>query len=323
MPIREHDRYYLKLKALDYLYNKNYTQTEISKRLNVSRVTLAKLLDEAKAEGMIKIEIVDVRNMQWMLQMEEELKNRFRLKDVLLVDGAALRDEDVMQKIASKAATYFDNVLRSGMKIGVTWGRTLNAMVDKLPVNRNVKDLTVYTLVGSASSNVDFQPNILARNLLNKYSGILRILTAPFVCGSAELCSAIKQDRQIAEILTESVCEDITVVGIGEAPAEGEWKLGDYPFDRDDIEELIEKGAVGDICGNFFDINGDPCDTALQKRIVSISLADLNKRSLVVGVGGGPQKVKSVLGALNGAYLDVLITDVKTASAVLDLVRKQ
>ena len=87
MPIREHDRYYLKLKALDYLYNKNYTQTEISKRLNVSRVTLAKLLDEAKAEGMIKIEIVDVRNMQWMLQMEEELKNRFRLKDVLLVDG--------------------------------------------------------------------------------------------------------------------------------------------------------------------------------------------------------------------------------------------
>ena len=54
---------------------------------------------------MIKIEIVDVRNMQWLLQMEEELKKRFHLKDVLLVDGTSLKDEEVMQKIASKAAT--------------------------------------------------------------------------------------------------------------------------------------------------------------------------------------------------------------------------
>ena len=56
MPIQQDQRYYLKLKALYYLYEKNYTQTDIAKLLGVSRVTLGKLLDEAKREGMVKID---------------------------------------------------------------------------------------------------------------------------------------------------------------------------------------------------------------------------------------------------------------------------
>ena len=48
MSISQEQRYYLKLKALYYLYEENYTQTEIAKMLNISRVTLRRLLDEAK-----------------------------------------------------------------------------------------------------------------------------------------------------------------------------------------------------------------------------------------------------------------------------------
>ena len=41
MPIQPDHRYYMKLKALYYLYEKNYTQTDIAKLLNISRVTLS------------------------------------------------------------------------------------------------------------------------------------------------------------------------------------------------------------------------------------------------------------------------------------------
>ena len=68
MSIREDERYYLKLKALYYLYTKGLTQTEIAKMLNISRVTLGKLLEEARAEGMVRVEIVDVRNMLSLLE---------------------------------------------------------------------------------------------------------------------------------------------------------------------------------------------------------------------------------------------------------------
>ena len=309
----------MKLKMLYYLYEKNYTQTEIAKILNVSRVTLAKWLDEAREEGMIKFEIVDVRNELSLFHLEDMLKERFQLKEVRLMNSADLDDSGIMWKIAVNAAAYFEQQIRSHMKIGLTWGRTLNAMVNELSSNRRIDDLTIYTLVGNAPNDAAFQPNILAQNLLSKYSGSLKILTAPFLCYSAKLCRDIKRDPQISTILGETKDLDITLVGIGEEPMENANKLGDYPFDDEIIHDLLRYGAVGDICGNFFDITGRPCDTALRDRILSIDIRELSSHKLVVGMGGGSQKVKSLLGALHGSYLDVLITDSQTAEAILAL----
>lgn len=319
MAIRDDVRYSMKLKALYYLYEKNYTQTEIAKLLNVSRVTLAKWLDEARDEGMIKFEIVDVRNELSLLYLEDAFKERFHLKEVRLVKSADLDESETMRKIAVSAAAYFEQLLHSHMKIGLTWGRTLNAMVNELPGDRRIGDLTVYTLVGNAPNDAAFQPNILAQTLLSKYSGSLKILTAPFLCYSEKLCRDIKRDPQIAGILAETKNLDITLVGIGEAPAENTGKLSDYPFDDAIISDLIRNGAVGDICGNFFDITGKPCDTAIRNRTLSIDIRELPSHKMVVGMGGGPRKVQSLLGALHGSYLDVLITDSQTAEAVLAL----
>ena len=319
MPIHPEQRYYLKLKALYYLYEKGYTQTEIAKMLNISRVTLGKLLDEAKAEGMIKIEIVDVRGSMRVLQMEEQLKQMFHLQDIKLIDCQNLDREASLRRIAFEAASYFDQQLESRMKIGLTWGRTLNSVIEQLPDNQSVRDLTVYTLLGGSSSSSDFQPTFLAQQIIRKYGGSANMLNAPFMCQSAELCQAIKQEPQIADVLRASRDLDMTIVGIGEEPVRGALYLSDYPFDPATINELVDAGAVGDICGNFFDINGKLCETSLTKRIISIDLNDLHHHKKVVGVGGGSAKVRSVLGALRGQYLDVLITDVKTAEEVLKL----
>lgn len=311
----------MKLKALYYLYEKNYTQTDIAKLLNISRVTLGKLLEEARNEGMIKIEIVDVRGSMQILQMEEQLKQRFQLQDIKLVDcqNQSHSPELVLRRIASEAAAYFEHQLKDHTSLGFTWGRTLNAMVDQLPDNHAVHDLTVYTLVGGSSSSANFQPNILAQKMIQKYGGSCHIITAPFMCQSASLCQAIKQEPPIASILEASLSLDLTMVGIGEAPVPNTDHLSDYPFDAAIINELAAAGAVGDICGNFFDINGRLCNTSLRDRIVSIDISELHRHRKVIGVGGGSAKVKSVLGALNGHYLDVLITDMQTAAKVLEL----
>ena len=69
MSIGAEQRYYMKLKAVYYYYEKDYTQTEIAQMLNVSRITLSKLLKEAREEGMVKIEIVDYRNVRQLLEL--------------------------------------------------------------------------------------------------------------------------------------------------------------------------------------------------------------------------------------------------------------
>ncbi len=320
MPIQPDQRYYLKLKALYYLYEKEYTQTEIAKMLGISRVTLGKLLEEAKTEGMIKIEIIDVRGSMRILKMEEQLKQRFHLQDIKLVDCQNLDKEGALRRIASEAAGYFDQQIHSKMKIGLTWGRTLNSVIEQLPDNPAIRDLSVYTLLGGSSSSPDFQPTFLVQQLIRKYSGTAQMINAPFLCQSAELCGAFKNEPQIHAVLEACRDLDMTMVGIGEEPMAGAQVLSDYPFDAATIGELVQAGAVGDICGNFFDIDGNLCQTSLTDRIISIDLEELRHHKKVVGVGGGPAKIRSVLGALNGGYLDVLITDVKTAEEVLKLI---
>ena len=317
MALTQDQRYYLKLKALTYLYEEGLTQTEIARRLKISRVTLGKLLEEARAEGMIKFEIVDVRGKIKTVRLEKKMCEQFGLRDIRLVDCSHMDDAARTGKIASEASAYVQQSLQSGMKIGLTWGRTLNNMINDLSPDPQIRDLMVYTLVGGASMSSNFQPNLLAQRFINKFDGQSVVITAPFMCQYEKLCSEIKKEPAIADILTASHDLDLTLVGIGEEPEEGADHLSDYPFDKDTIDDLVRSHAAGDICGNFFTVEGRLCDTALKNRIVSIDITDLPSHRCVIGMGGGRKKINSILGALHGHYLHVLITDVQTAEAVL------
>ena len=50
---------------------------------------------------------------------------------------------------------------------------------------------------------------------------------------------------------------------------------------------------------------------------MSVSLDSLKTCRNVTAVAGGPDKVNSIRGALNGGYIHTLITDVKTAEQIL------
>ena len=318
MSFTEDQRYYLKLKALSMLYEEGLSKTDTAGRLGISRVTLGKLLEEAKAEGMIKFEIIDVRGQMKLLQVEREMCERFGLKDIKLVDTVSSDEEAAMKRIAAEGAAYVSRILRSDMRIGLTWGRTLSNMIHELKPDAHVTNLTVYTLVGGASTSSNFQPNLLAQQFIEKYDGQAVIMTAPFMCRQESLCAEIKKEPSIADILRASRDVDITLVGIGEEPEKDAERLSDYPFDRDMIQQLVMAHAVGDICGNFFDIDGKLCDTPLRNRIVSIDISELPSHKQVIGMGGGSKKVRSIYGALCGGYLDVLITDLETAMKVLE-----
>lgn len=321
MPIQPEERYALKLRALYYLYEKNYTQSNIAERLGISRVTLGKLLDEARKEGMVKIEIIDTKGSVAKLKLEEQFKDMFGLDDIRLVECPYTDSSALIRRLASEAANYLEHNLHSGMSIGVAWGRTLNIMEEYLKENHSIQDLKIYSLVGGSYNVPDFQPNLLVQRIVEKYSGTTYTIPAPFMCQNPDLCQAIKLEPQIANTLNASHNLDLTLVGIGEEPKQDKQHFSHYSFDDDIVQELADAGAVGDICGNFFDIDGTPCKTSISNRIVSIDIRELPQHKKVIGIGGGPEKVRSILGALNGHYLKVLITDIATAKKVLSLVK--
>jgi DNA-binding transcriptional regulator LsrR (DeoR family) len=87
----------------------------------------------------------------------------------------------------------------------------------------------------------------------------------------------------------------------------------------EELEAVSAEGAVGDLCGNFFDIDGRPLLGPLEERIVGIRLSDLRKAPAAIGCVAGIEKVPAIVGALTGRYLNALVTDEHTAHGVLEL----
>lgn len=310
-------RYYLKQKALYYFYEKDYSYSDIAKMLSISRVTLNRLMTEAKAEGMIKIEIADPKDLKQVLVLEDQLRSRYGLKDVKLVDLSNYDSDNLIPRLASEGAKYVEQRIHSGMKIGICWGHTLSSMLTFLNRNHTVTNLEVYSLLGGFCSEASFQPPLLAQSLLSLYSGRAYTINAPFVCHSHLLCTEIRKEPEIARILDICPSLDLALIGVGQYPDRDRLEKSYYHFPDSVIDELLAAHAVGDICGNFFDASGAVCRTDLSNRIVSVDLQNLKKCKNVIAIAGGPSKIDSIRGALSGGYIHTLISDVKTAEGIL------
>ena len=323
MALSDSERYTMKLKALKMLYQDNYSQTEIAKALNISRVTLNKLIEEAKKDGMLRIDVVDIRESGKNFSTEIELYRRFNLKNVVITDCTGLDEEKTNTRIARNAADIFDRYINNDMSIGVTWGRTIKIMGTMISERQSLRNITVYSMVGGVSNvSTAIQSPTVAQAFANKLHGELYIVTAPFLCSTAKLCSELKKEEQVSKVLNSVKTNDINIVGIGSSPEKNQKTLNVLPLGENEIKEVYEAGAVGDIGGNFYDINGNPCKANLNSRIVTIRLEDLKNHHMVIGVGGGKGKEKSVLGALRGGFIDILVTDLETAERVLELADK-
>jgi len=317
MIINPEERYYLKLKAAYYYYEEDYTQDAISKMLNISRPTLSKFLKEAKEEGIVKIEIQDIRNISHLLSLEVQLKKRYNLQDVKVVDSIKNDSTEIRKQLGKTAAVYFEGLIKSGLKIGVSWGKTLEAMVGNLRDNKNIRNLEIVTLLGGPGAfEFKAHANFINEKMLSRYNGKGYFLYAPTIVENRELFNHLVQSKEIKEVLEKGKSVDIALVGIG-GPIDNSTVLETGFFQEKHIEQLKESKAVGDICSRFFDINGHICNLELNDRIVGINLQDLRKIPKVIAVAGGKEKHDSILGAIRGKLIDVLITDKYTAQDIL------
>jgi DNA-binding transcriptional regulator LsrR (DeoR family) len=85
---------------------------------------------------------------------------------------------------------------------------------------------------------------------------------------------------------------------------------------------LKEAGAVGDILSRPYDIYGNPIKIPLSERIIAVQLNEIKniKKRIAVAVGGS--KVKTIIGASRGQYINELITDEMTADSIISYLKE-
>jgi DNA-binding transcriptional regulator LsrR (DeoR family) len=296
-------------------YYEDLTQDQIGEVLGLSRQKVSRLLRQAKEEGLVQVRVLETG--EGRKELEERVKEHFGLKEVRVALTFTNDHQHVVRRIAQVAASYLRNVVEPHMSLGVAYGKTLFAMTHFL-VPRTVPGLEVVQIMGGYGKlKGDVVAVELARAIAHNFGGSVVYLLAPAFAKDAETRLALLRDERIARVLELAREVDVALVGIGGM------SLGSTLLDTGDIspweiEELLSLGAVGNICGNFYDEAGRVVHCRADERRVSLSLEDIARIPKVVGVAGGEGKLKPILGALRGKFISVLITDGVTASALLE-----
>jgi DNA-binding transcriptional regulator LsrR (DeoR family) len=117
-------------------------------------------------------------------------------------------------------------------------------------------------------------------------------------------------------VLDRASRSDIALVSVGTVDLDSFLCHAGYS-DELGIQGLQRLGAVGDVLGHFFDPDGLPVPNPIEDRLMALSLDELRDIPTVICAAGGLPKVPSILGALRGGYVNVLITDEDTACVIL------
>lgn len=294
-------------------YKEDMTQHEIAKRLNLSRSKVVRLLQKAKDEGIVHFHITGPLNN--CLHIEQELKSVFKLEEAMIVPVGQY--EKLRETLGKAAAQYLERCLKSGHLFAVGWGRTVYEVARFIRPN-NIKNLKIVTLNGGLTTSFYLNPYDVGAKLSSLFRGECYYIHAPAIAASKELCRSFRSDLTVKQALQMARLANYFLVGVGEMSAETTLVSTGY-LSLADLEILHRKGAVGNIVGQFFDIEGNIIDCDLHKRIVAFPIGELRKMKNVIGVVGGRDKIEAILGALHGNFIKVLITDEETATSIVNL----
>lgn len=285
-----------------YYYRDNLTQAEIAQRLHVSRPTVARLLERARQTGIVTIDI----NTAGVggLELSADLRSRYRLKDVVIVPqlGRVASGEVTNGRIARAAAQYLRRYLVPGGVIGVGWGDTVLRTLLTLP-RQQLSGVTFATLTGG----IDAYTTRVSGAENAGLSDFIKFVPSPLLASSPQIAHVLRQERAVTAVLELAKSADATLIGIGGAIANATI-LQNGVVTESQLYDYQLKGAVGDILGEWYDERGRVLAVDLQKVRVGIEIRELRAMKNVIAVAGGIDKVAAIKGALEGEYLDVLVT---------------
>lgn len=304
-------------KVASLYYEKNLTQAEIARLLNISRPQVSRLLAESRQEGIVEIIIHYPSNKT--ASLKQDLLDCFQLKEVQLVASENLGYTQLAERLGVAAARHLEERLQDGIILGISWNTGVYQVVNALRAARQ-KKVTVVQLTGTVGSvNPLIDGPDLTRWLAQTLGGQYKYLPAPLLVDSPETRRALLQDSSIRESMVLMTQLDMALVGIGGlSPQLSSLLLAGY-ITPAELREIVRQGGVGDICSYHFDLHGRVLPLELHERLIGVNLNTLKQTPYVIGVGGGLDKAAGVLGALRLKVLDCLVTDEMAARAVLKM----
>lgn len=302
------------MRAAWMYYVSGRNQTEIATELGLSRPVVQRLIAAAKEEGLISISLH--HPISTCLEYAEQLKEKYQLKECNITPTTT-RNEETLDNVAfgcyQLMSRYIKN--KSGQIIGIGSGLTLKKAINKIdfisPDNKCVALISAMAVDGQCNYYDDV-PLILARNIQANYYQ----LPAPRYAADLDEYQHWIKMRVFKQVQSVSDHANIIFIGLGALNNESPI-IKDGFISEGMASELINQGAVGEILGRFINVRGQVIDNMINRLTTSYDMRD--KPGTRIGVAHGEDKRLTILAALNGRWINGLVTDEATAYWLLNL----
>jgi DNA-binding transcriptional regulator LsrR (DeoR family) len=291
-------------------YLEGASKSDIAAELGVSRFKVARMLERARATGLVRIEL-DTRG-EIDLDLSMRLRSGHGLRHCVVID--APEDDEALLRgaLGRAAAELLTEIVEPGDVLGLAWSRSLMAMrtaLTRLPA------CDVVQLTGALSLPNDDSSIELVRDLARKSNGEGFFYYAPMVLPDAATAKALRTQPDVARAVERYPDVTKAVIGVGA------WQQGLSTvvgaLTEQERREIYDLGVRGELSGVQIDGEGNPVVTPLTDRLIGIDAQQLHAVPDVIAVAYGTAKVDAVKAGIRGGFITSLVTHTGLASGLL------
>ena len=308
-------------RIAEQYYKKGKTQEEISRTENISRSQVSRMLDRAKTQGIVRVELTLPQELD-EAALEDFLVQNLDLDRVFIARSeTGWKSSRVYDSIAQAAAYNLPRMLKDATVIGAGWGETVYRFASELRSRPALNGSIIVPLLGvSASQNPFLQINAIVDRMADHLHAE-RYFTNLAIYREKSVPLTVYEQRRLDALREYWDKMDAAVFGLGTIDA------GCKAFDEEvpdaSRERLMNSGAAGEILSQYYNADGGLLAYDESYETNAFPLEQMKKVPKRFCIAGGANKAESILSAARAGFYTVLVTDSAAARALYHLVRSE
>ncbi|MBW0091106.1 sugar-binding transcriptional regulator [Pseudonocardia oceani] len=287
------------------------SKVEIAEEFALSRFKVARLLEDARTSGLVRIEIGHPGTVD--VELSGQLMAALGLRHCVVTDTPDEHPATLREHLGAAAADLLTEIVTDDDVLGLSWARSVSAMATALT---ELAPVPVVQLTGAlARPGVDDSSIELVREVARVGGGPAYFFYAPMAVADAATARALRRQPEVERAF--SLIDSVTIAVAGVGAWEPEQSTLFDATGEAERAALARKGVCADVSGVLIDAGGTSVRARLTDRMIGITHAQMAAVPEVIGIVYGPAKVGAALAAVRGGLVDSLVTHSTLATALI------
>lgn len=311
------DSFRLLARVARMYHERGIRQPEIAANLRISQSSVSRLLRQASDIGIVRT-VVSLPSGVYT-DLEDELERRYGLLDSVVVDTDGTPG-DPGRTLGASAAAYLRETLDNGDVVGLpACSPILLATVEAM---RPKIGLEVKLVTQISEGNGDPRSQIATARLIDRLANVTGakpiLLPGPSLSNNRTTRRALLGEPAVSRAQDSWRQLSVALLDINRVQPHATQPHPDDVGDPGHDVDLAALGAVGRICVCYFDEQGEPINSHLNERLLSIPADRLKAVPRRIGIVTKPGTKTAIVAAITGGWVNTLITDLGTARRLVD-----